>query len=171
LDLIIERHWDGRPLPAANHVSIKLSWDSGDLILSVDAPYFDDPVPDHPVGSTWELWEHEVVEVFLLGDSERYTEIEVGPHGHFLLLRLDGYRNIVDRSLPMPFESQIDGERWRGAARIEAKYLPHPIRRLNAYSIHGEGQQRIYAAWTPVPGPKCDFHRLKCFPEVVLKPE
>ena len=171
MDLVIERYWDGRPLPAPEHVSVQLSWDSGDLILSVDAPYFDDPVPEHPVGSTWELWEHEVVELFLLGDSERYTEIEVGPHGHFLLLRLDGCRNIVDRTLPMQLESQIDGSRWRGVARIEGKYLPHPIRRLNAYAIHGEGAQRIYAAWTPVPGPEPDFHRLKCFPEVVFKPE
>jgi hypothetical protein len=171
LELRIAKTWDGFPLAEADQVVVRLDWESGDLRIRVDAPFYDDPAPTQAPGPTWALWEHEVVEVFLLGPDDNYTEIELGPHGHHLVLRLAGCRNLVARELPLDLQIERDRDRWRGIARVSAEHLPHPIQRLNAYAIHGAGMQRIYAAWAPVPGPEPDFHRLKCFPEVVLGSE
>ena len=113
------------------------------LVIEVDAPFYADPAPKGPPGSTWALWEHEVVEVFLMGQGESYTEVELGPHGHHLVLRLLGRRNIVERELPIEFEAHVEGDRWKGRARVPNSCLPDPILRLNAYAIHGTGAGRI----------------------------
>ena len=42
------------------------------LTIEMDAPYFDDPAPTDPIGTTWALWNYEVVELFLVGDDGRY---------------------------------------------------------------------------------------------------
>lgn len=170
VQLSLSQTWDGRPLAPMDQVQIQLSWQQGALLICVDAPFYQDPKPKQAVGPTWGLWEYEVVEVFLVGENDQYTEVELSPHGHHLLLRLEGCRNIVAQELPLDFQADIVGDRWRGKAMVKAKDLPHRIQRLNAYAIHGVGPQRIYAAWTPVPGPDPDFHRLNCFPEVGLEP-
>jgi hypothetical protein len=170
VQLTLSQTWDGRPLASGDQVQIQLRWQQDDLLICVDAPFYKDPKPDQAVGPTWELWEYEVVEIFLVGENDHYTEVELSPHGHHLLLRLEGCRNIVARELPLEFEADIEGDRWRGKALVKAEDLPLRIQRLNAYAIHGVGAQRIYAAWTPVPGAEPDFHRLNCFPEVGLGP-
>ena len=55
------------------------------LRVAVDAPAHGDPPPctpeggPAPVGATWALWDHEVVELFVLGADDHYTELELGP--------------------------------------------------------------------------------------------
>ena len=50
------------------------------LSVSICAPYFGDPVPDGGVPGRpfYRLWDFEVVEVFLLGEGEKYLELEFG---------------------------------------------------------------------------------------------
>jgi hypothetical protein len=67
--LRVAKTWDGRDLPALEQVEIQLSWEGEDLLIQVDAPGFGDPAPEGRPGPTWALWEHEVVEVFLLGED------------------------------------------------------------------------------------------------------
>jgi len=43
-----------------------------------------------------------VVEAFFLGTDDRYLEVEVGPHGHYLVLQLHGSRNLVRDHVPIP---------------------------------------------------------------------
>src|SRR5690606_32296345 len=121
-----------------------------------------DPPPAGPPGPTDRLWEHEVVELFVLGDGERYTEIELGPHGHHLVLQLDGVRRPVRARVPIASEAAITGDRWRGVAHVDGRWFPTP-RRWNAYAVHGRGDDRQHLAAVPVPGPAPDFHRLACF--------
>ena len=166
--LKIVQNWEGQALSEADEVRVSLVPQDEALVIEVDAPFYADPAPKGPPGSTWALWEHEVVEVFLMGQGESYTVVELGPHGHHLVLRLLGRRNIVERELPIEFEAHVEGDRWKGRARVPNSCLPDPILRLNAYAIHGTGAGRVYAAWAPVPGPVPDFHRLECFPEVGL---
>ena len=168
MKLRIDKTWDGHMLPEDEVVEISVVLGTTHLRLEVDAPFYGDAPPDVAPGSCWALWEHEVVELFLVGENEAYTEIEVGPFGHYLLLRLEGVRNIVERELPMRLSSEIAGRRWRGVAEIERTYLPRTIRTLNAYAIHGSKTERSYSAWEPVPGDGPDFHRLAYFPDVVL---
>lgn len=98
-----------------------------------------------------------MVELFVLGPDDRYTEIELGPHGHHLVLQLHGLRNIVARELPLRFEAQILGDRWRGRAWLDTSLLPPGPHRLNAYAIRGVGADRHSFAWSPVSGPQPAF--------------
>lgn len=156
--------WDGTPLPDGAVATVEARLHDGRLHLRIDAPFHDDPPPPHAPGPTPKLWEHEVVELFVLGPGERYTEIEVGPHGHHLVLRLEGVRRAVASGLPLEVRGLArDGGRWQAEAVLDAALLPPRPWRLNAYRIHGVGAARRYLAFQPAPGPAPDFHRLEAF--------
>jgi len=114
MKLVVERTWDDHP--AGVHVEVALRRHTDQLIIDVDAPFFDDPAPSGPPGPSPELWRHEVVEVFFLGSDERYLEVELSPRGHHLVLELHGVREVVRQGMPLDFTATIDGERWRGGA-------------------------------------------------------
>ncbi len=164
MELVIVRTWEGVPVRSDEEVRLTLSGDSAALIVDISAVYHGDPAPTGPPGATDRLWEHEVAELFLVGEGERYTEIELGPHGHHLVLRLHGIRHPVETLLPLDYTARIEGGRWTGRARIPRSYLPDPVRSMNAYAIWGPPERRRYLAWSPVPGPAADFHRLSLFP-------
>ena len=167
---LIDKAWDGRLVPDEDRAILVARIDARGLHLRIDAPYAGDPPPDHPPGPTPELWNHEVVEFFLLGADERYTEIEIGPSGHHLVLQLEGCRNPVASELPMTISSlRILGGRWRAEALVPAKFLPKPPYRANAVAIRGQGTDRRYFSAVPLPGDAPDFHRLEHFPEVELQ--
>lgn len=157
--LVVGRTWDGHLLPPDARTSLRLGWAGDDLRIEVDAPYSGDPPPPGPPGPLEGLWEHEVVELFVLGPGDRYTEIELGPHGHHLVLQLEGVRNAVARALPIAFAARLEGARWRGEATIGRAWLPERPIRCNAYRIHGAASLRRYEAMVAVPGDRPDFHR------------
>ncbi|MBW2421672.1 MAG: hypothetical protein JRH19_24240 [Deltaproteobacteria bacterium] len=161
--LEIAGSWDGAPLRPEERVHLELGLDGGALEIRVSAPFYRDPAPPAPAGSFDGLWQWEVVELFLLGEDERYLEIELGPHGHYLVLRLQGARRLIEKGLPIEYEVERDAERWRGLARVPSELLPPAIQGGNAYAIHGSGDARRYLALHPVPGPEPDFHRLELF--------
>lgn len=158
--LTIARTWDGLEIPVSERVQILAGVSADALVLHVDAPYFGDPPPPGSAGPCEGLWAYEVVELFIEGPSGRYTEIELSPHGHHLVLRLSRPRQVIDRCLPIAFQSVRTRERWRGTARVPLGLLPEdrPLRG-NAYAMHGEGSARRYLAMFPVPGAKPDFHQ------------
>jgi hypothetical protein len=154
--------WDGRPLEPADVATVRVAW--GDIVeITIDAPFHGDPPPRGPAGPTDRLWEHEVVEWFVVGPGEEYTELELSPHGHHLLLRLRGVRRPVETLLPVDFAATVDGGRWRGRAVLPRAVFPeHPIA-VNAFRIHGVGASRRYLAHAPAGGAAPDFHRLDTF--------
>lgn len=160
--MIIAHTWDGHPLPDREHARIQLYAHGSDIVLRCDAPYRGDPPPNAPAGPTDALWNHEVVEWFCVGQQEHYLEVELGPHGHHLVLQLEGVRNAVRSKLPMSYRAQLLGERWIGEARFPSAWLPTGPRTANAYRIHGTDTRHYHCA-TPVPGPAPDFHRLHLF--------
>lgn len=158
----LRRTWNDEPLPPAESGSIELRL--GDAIeIGIEAAYHGDPPPPGPPGRCDGLWNHEVVELFLLGRDEQYLELEFGPHGHHLALRLAGRRRVVANDLAVEYAAQIHADRWSGRARAERPALPPGLVAANAYAIHGRGAARRHLAWVPVPGEKPDFHRLECF--------
>ncbi len=163
--LEINHTWDGAEARPGERTTVTLSAADEDTILvNVDAPFHGDPRPTGPPGPRNELWEHEVVEVFFLGDGARYTEVELGPFGHHLVLRLHGVRNVTEGRLPLKFYAAIDGARWRGEAQLPRALLPPgSALTVNAYALHGAGTARRYLAHTPLPGPAPDFHRVDGF--------
>ena len=146
MELQITADWRGLAVPPDEHVQVWVERDQDGLVVSVEAPFHGDPPPNGPPGPTWALWEHEVVEVFLVGVGEPvpYLEVELGPHGHHLVLVLEGVRNAVRHSMELEYTASIEGDRWTGRARIPAGWLPPAPLRLNAYAIHGAGAERRY---------------------------
>ncbi|MDD9937267.1 MAG: hypothetical protein OXT09_26900 [Myxococcales bacterium] len=159
----IEHDWRGSPLPADEHARVALRLDGADANITVDAPFHGDPPPGPAPGRCPGLWNHEVVELFLLGPEDRYTEIEIGPHGHYLALRLHGVRRVIDDTVGLELHTTIASGRWTATARLERRELPDPMLRANAYAIHGSRGRRYHSAAHPVPGEAPDFHRLEHF--------
>lgn len=176
LALVVRHTWDGRPLPEPEHVTLSLRARPAGLEVRVDAPYFADPPPHVPTGPTPKLWEYEVVELFLApaspppGPPVPYTEIELGPHGHYLVLRLRGVRQVAEDGLRIPYCAAIlDDRRWRAATCLPWALLPEPPLRANAYAMHGAGSSRKFLAMAPVPGERPDFHQLERFQALPLE--
>jgi len=146
-------------------VRLTLSQCEGGVLCTIEAPFHGDPPPDGPPGSRWELWEHEVVELFIVGEGDPtpYTEIEVGPYGHYLVLKLCGERNVVERELPLSVQCKRTAVRWSGRFLIPFDYLPTGTLRLNGYAIHGVGTARRYLVATTLGGNEPDFHRVDSF--------
>lgn len=158
----IGHRWSGEPVPA--EAVARIRWSLGDVLrVEVDAPFHDDPAPAGPPGSVDALWNHEVVELFLLGTGERYLEIELGPRGHYLVLQLAGVRQPTAMGLPIQFRATIHGDRWQGVAEVPSELVPAGVHRFNAYRIHGQGDGRTYLAHAPTKGDAPDFHRLEAF--------
>jgi len=160
--------WDGSPCRADERVRLVLQFDPDGWRVHVDAPFHGDPAPEEPPGPLMGLWNYEVVELFVVGLAPAdkpvpYTEIELGPHGHHLVLKLEGVRNPVKTELPLAFTADVRGRRWHGEALLPFHLLPARPVRMNAYAIHGQGDDRRYLAMTAVPGDTPDFHRLECF--------
>lgn len=149
--------WDGRPV--AESASVCVAVVGKRLHVVVDSPYYGDPPPSSPTGRLDGLWDHEVVELFIRGAGGDYTEIELGPHGHWLALRLRAIRVVCDRDLHLDHAAQIVGKRWRGAASLALEDLPTGPWTGNAYAIHGVGLTRRYLVHRPTGGARPDFHR------------
>ncbi|MEE2665650.1 MAG: hypothetical protein VX681_16150 [Myxococcota bacterium] len=165
----IQSTWDGGAARPEERAVLDLVREPGHWVLELEAAFHDDPAPPGPAGPTPELWQYEVVELFLLAPPDHYLEVELGPHGHHLVLELRGVRQVVRDELSIDFRAEIDGARWRGRARIPDALVPPDIARLNAFAIHGQRERRRHLAFVPVPGPAPDFHRLERYPE--LAPE
>lgn len=161
--LEIRGTWDGGALRPGEFARWTLRPAPGHLHLRLEASYHGDPAPQAPPGRLWGLWEHEVVELFLLGPQDHYLELELGPHGHHLALWLEGRRQVARDRLPVECECKLQGARWSAELRLERSLLPPGPLRWNAYAIHGVGARRRYLAAHPAPGPAPDFHRLEAF--------
>ena len=180
MQLAIACDWRGQPLVPAARAQIELARDADAWRVAFDAPYFADPPPPSPIGSTPRLWEHEVIELFVAGASEHYLELEFGPHGHYLALELSGVRRVVREGMPLQYAVQISAledptsakpagacgapvGRYRGTAIVPVSYLPRSPERVNAYLIHGGSADRCHHAHAAVPGERPDFHQLEHF--------
>ncbi len=155
--------WDGSAARPAEIAAVTLVIERDGLVIDVDAPFHDDPPPLAPPGPTWQLWDHEVVEVFVAAaDAPIYIEVELSPHGHHLVLRFEGIRKDVARCLPLVFSAAVDGARWRGRALVPTGWLPPGAPaswRVNACAIHGRAAERRYLTAARLTASTPDFHR------------
>jgi hypothetical protein len=163
--LDIKRDWSGKRLKRQEHVEVLLRQVESGAEITIRAPFYGDPSPTAPPGSVNGLWEFEVVEVFIAGPGSPvpYTEIEVGPAGHHLVLTLNGVRQPTATGLPLRVHARIDGDVWHATATIEDALLPPRPWRVNATAIHGLADSRVYASTAVLPGDTPDFHQPDVF--------
>lgn len=159
----IEHLWDGEHAGYVGPPRVMIDVEVDGVRLRIDAPWHGDAPPTGPPGRKARLWEHEVVECMVLGEDDRYLEVEIGPHGHWLVLQLEGVRRVIAEPEGLVVEVDHAGARWRADAWIPNGWLPPGWSRWNAFAIHGEGPARRYAAWRPAGGEAPDFHRLEVF--------
>ncbi|MBF2052253.1 MAG: hypothetical protein IGS03_02170 [Candidatus Sericytochromatia bacterium] len=160
--ITLQHSWCGKSLPPHQWVRFELEQRPKGLLLDFVAPFYNDPAPGVEAGSCPGLWDYEVVE-FFVAHGPRYTEIELGPHGHHLVLCLDGYRQVISEGHAIRYKAATLPGRWLGTALIPWELLPPQPWHYNAYAIHGSGATRSYIARHPVPGSAPDFHRLQHF--------
>lgn len=175
MEYLIKSTWNGDAIKSHDPVKLTLSAseDHKYLVVGVDAPLFNDPgIPNVPAGKPCaQLWDYEVVEIFLLGEDMKYLEVELCPHGQHLVLMLKGTRNMFKDQLELQFVSQKSGRKWSGEAKIPVEYLPPNVMLMNAYAIHGSGEARKYEALFPATKDfdHPDFHRLQFFKPFDMK--
>ena len=168
MELTIDRYWDGKPCPDARlHGQVRLETSDAGLVITASLPHQSPPnIPDAAVGSrVANLWEYDVVECFLVGDST-YLEIELGAGGHFLALdfsaprvRRNEYADFVPR---LTFKAS--GERWTSTIIVPWPMVPQGLKALNAFVIVRDR----FLAYHPTPGAAADFHQPSTFPSVSL---
>lgn len=167
--LAVAHTWDGEPLGADEIAELRVSVDpEGGLLIEIESPFWNDPRPPAAPGPCDRLWEFEAVELFVAGaeadgGAQHYTEIELGPHGHYLVLQFQGARNAIERASVIEHRATIEGKRWIGRARVPAELLPARPWTANAFALHGERAERRFLASTPMPGSRPDFHRPELF--------
>ena len=77
-NLHIVRTWDGEPT-GEPPVNFQIQAENTDLVITMSAKFYNDSPPNGTAGNFWQLWNYEVVELFLLNDRNEYVEMEFGP--------------------------------------------------------------------------------------------
>lgn len=166
--LRIDKTWKGLPLPLHAQSYLEMERRPAGVLLDFSTPFYEDPPPpvstEGEIVSTPELWNYEVLELFI-AHGEQYTEIEVGPHGHYLVLRFQGMRQRVSEGHPLRYKSYVESGQWMGTLLIENQYLPPEPWSFNAYRIHGVEASRCYlsAFAQSEEAMYPDFHQLPSF--------
>ncbi len=165
--------WGGEAAPEEERATLELADGGGaGLLVRVESPFFGDPPPPGPPGPTAGLWEHEVVELFVAAadrdDRVDYTEIELSPHGHHLVLRFAGVRRMVEAGLRLDYRAGVEGDRWHGEATVPWSYLPRAPHRAAVFALHRRGDERRHLASVRLPGGRPDFHQPRRFGRVDL---
>jgi hypothetical protein len=127
----------------------------------------------------WELWNRDVVEVFLNpnpGRMKHYYEFEVSPNNQWIDLEIDLSKNpFNEASWDSQFEhatrSDTKNHLWTCEMRIPLKSIRveaiHPGQewRLNFYRADGPGDdsRRRFLGWSPNPSNKPTFHQPESF--------
>ncbi|TRY79197.1 hypothetical protein TCAL_05125 [Tigriopus californicus] len=168
----VTNEWNGRPITDhETKISMTFSEAKDGVKIELRAPFFNDPPPPEtkPGQPCFKLWDHEVVEVFLLNSKNgNYLELEFGPHGQHLVLLLTTNKKCIKHSLPLEYSAEIDLENgtWRGKALVPLSYIPPGVDKFNIYGIHMDQAKpgdRVYESLFPVPGEQADFHRTQFF--------
>ncbi|VDK44296.1 unnamed protein product [Anisakis simplex] len=183
-EIVIEQTWDGHPV-THDPIRVRMEWHferqpgrphKRCVRVLLESPLFDDPDPPPQLpGICPGLWNYEVVELFFANAKKQYLEVEVGPHGHWLCVLLDGVRKPFNTGEELQLEVQntfVGGDIWRCCFDIPLAYFPAGVETFNAYAIHGSGEERVYEAYSPVTDgsyDEPDFHRLQFFKRIDIR--
>ena len=179
MQLDLSRSWNGEAAPPGLGGRARLAVDSGLLVLTWDLALPTEPrVPSVPVGYVDGLWEHDVIELFVAGGSDRhrYLELEFGFAGHRLALAFDGPRNRVAdlREVAPEVISEVRRGRWRGRAALPVAVVEKHAGRRPWHgltcAVTGPRKNRVHLCWPRLPGERPDFHQPQAWAPMLPRP-
>lgn len=128
---------------------------------------------EDPAKERWELWNRDVVEVFINPRPEHvnhYYEFEVAPNNQWIDLEITLDKESYDASWDSRFEhaTHIDAKNHVWTCEMRIPLAPMDVRsiranaewRINFYRADGPGDDTVrrFLAWSPTLGEKANFH-------------
>jgi alpha-galactosidase len=171
--------WQGKNPDDARATEVRLLWTSEMLYLKFQANYRNITVFADAKLSGWrdELWDRDVVEVFLQPDSSdplKYKEFEVSPNGFWIDLDIShGERQDLQSGLRRRAHIDEQNKKWIAELAIPIKSLTprfdtKAVWRVNFYRVEGPAEPRFYSSWQPTGTPKPNFHVPEAFGRLVF---
>ncbi len=171
--------WQGKNADPERETEVRLLWTPESLYLQFRAKYcvitiFSDAAPN---GRRDQLWDRDVVEVFLQPDPtqlRRYKEFEVSPNGFWIDLDIAlGEKNDLKSGLRRRVTLNEAAKTWVAVLALPMKCLvdrfdPAATWRVNFYRVEGAAEPRFYSAWQPTRTPAPNFHVPEAFGELVF---
>jgi len=175
------RQPDARSLSASYATSAKLLWDDDNLYVAFTTR--DDQIANTHADRDSELWEGDVVEIFLdpSGEGKGYFELQFAPNGAKFDAKFEGHRDPewkdaarwnIDAKSAVQVEGSVNADDakadrswtvevaipWKGLGLAGAPKAPATWT-ANFYRIDSKGTHNVefMGAWAPVGG---DFHDL-----------
>lgn len=187
----IGRFWNGERIEgtryAFDQTRVVSLWNDEAVFFRFDCGYdslFVDETGWQTDTMTPELWERDVVEVFLRpAEIDEYFEIELSPLGQWLDLLVRRPRVDHDFSWRSKMKSRVRIDRracvwtaevalpWEpmlSAARIRRPPQTDDLWRINFYRIAGKPPERRYYSWQPTFSLEPDFHVPSAFGMLML---
>lgn len=148
---------------------MSLLWDAHSLYLRFFCGYCEINVfADSDLsGRRDELWDRDVVEVFLQPDrfdEKYYKEFEVSPNGQWLDLDItpEGLRHItsgIQSRVRIDEQAQVwTAELAVPIASVTTKFDPAEPWRVNFFRCEGLDPERFYSSWQPTETSEPNFH-------------
>lgn len=173
--------WRGSNVDPDRETEVRVLWSPASLFLRFRAKFRVITVfPDaEPNGRRDQLWDRDVVEVFLQSDpsiAKRYKEFEVSPNGFWIDLDIapEAKRDLksgLRRRVAVNETNKV----WVAELAIPLKCLvacfdPKATWRVNFYRVEGADEPRFYSAWRPTMTLVPNFHVPEAFGELVFAP-
>jgi alpha-galactosidase len=173
--------WQGKNVDPERETEVRLLWTPESLFLRFRAKYrviavFPDAAPN---GRRDQLWDQDVVEVFLQPDPShpsRYKEFEVSPNGFWIDLDIaPGEKHDLKSGLRRRVILNEAAKTWVAELALPMKCLvvrfdPAATWKANFYRVEGTAEPRFYSAWQPTRTPAPNFHVPEAFGELVFAP-
>ena len=173
--------WQGLNPDPARQTSVRVLWNEQTLYLRSECRYRDLHVfsDSDPNGRRDQLWDRDVVEVFLQPDPSRehfYKEFEVAPNAMWIDLDIfPGGRSDLKSGMKRSAYLDRQSRTWSVELAIPMKSLtehfdPQAVWRVNFYRVEGLSEPRAYLAWQPTNTPKPNFHVPSAFGRLRFAP-
>ncbi|KAK8787472.1 hypothetical protein V5799_022754, partial [Amblyomma americanum] len=172
----ISKSCNGSEVPGQPYLFHLAMVEEDELPLEMKGAFYDDTCqPPGPAGgSSIYLKDYEVFQIAFLGADGYYTQVDVGPYGHYLVTLGNVAGSVIKMDLTLSYAANVDRYRslWRASVRIPVGHLPPGAHSLNAWARYGRtSDRRELALYPPPPGSACsvDSTTVKTFGELNMK--
>jgi alpha-galactosidase len=173
--------WRGANSDPQRETGVRVLWSAQHLFFRFVARYRNICVfPDaEPTGRRDELWERDVVEVFLQPPEftgKHYKEFEVSPNGFWIDLDIMPQgRRFLESGLHRRTRISEAAHTWEAELaipikRLTANFDPKQAWRVNFFRVEGATEPRFYSAWRPTGTAVPNFHVPEAFGQLVFEP-